>query len=141
MTAEFPDLPSFKFCSRSTRRAASDIEERIYKGINAVTGLKNMKKFLKDVAKWISDRPVVLGGEVSKSGYAFSPDDNQECIDEFLNVEQIYLDYKILGNRVEMEFAMLYNDILINKGKNLPTYLNSTKSSIHLLITFDLHPF
>ena len=39
VTAEFPDLPSFRFCSRSTRRAASDIEERIYKGINAVTGL------------------------------------------------------------------------------------------------------
>ena len=75
-----------------------------------------MEKFLKDIAEWIRERPIVEGLEVSQTGYTFNPTDNQECIDEFLNVEQIYIDQKIIGRRADMQFAMLYNDILTKKG-------------------------
>ena len=37
--AEFPEIPSFSFCSKGTKRAAFEIEDEIVKGINAVTGL------------------------------------------------------------------------------------------------------
>ena len=51
-----------------------------------------MESFLEDVAKWIRDRPIIPSGDVSKTGHLFGPEDTQDCIDEFLRIEQIMID-------------------------------------------------
>ena len=71
-----------------------------------------MESFLEDVAKWIRDRPIIPSGDVSKTGHLFGPEDTQDCIDEFLRIEQILIDQQPIGLRVDMQFAILYKNIL-----------------------------
>ena len=75
-----------------------------------------MEKFLKDVNAWIRAQPSTGTVIRSQTGHGFSAGDSQECMTQFNDLEQMYLDIMSEKPRVADEFAVLYGDILDKKG-------------------------
>ena len=109
-------FPSFNDCPENIADEFFTYEELIGTGLNAVSDLDKMEKFLKDVDIWIRAQPSTGTGNFSKTGHGFSPEDNEECMASFNNIEQTYLDNMIEKARVADEFDALYGDILDKKG-------------------------
>ena len=62
-----------------------------------------MENFLKEVANYIRAQPSSEAGIFSQTGHGFAAEDNAECMEAFLNIEQTYLDIMDEGVRVEAE--------------------------------------
>ena len=77
-----------------------------------------MTPFLQDFAKWIRKRTAAGTGHVSKTGFGFQEEDNEECREAFLAVEQMHLDVKEKGDNIEATLDALYSDIFDKMGDN-----------------------